>query len=64
MSGWVSVSFASRHNPAPSARRTVARVLARLLTPWRARPTRIRVSRLSDEWLKRHDADAMKHPPL
>jgi hypothetical protein len=56
--------LANRREPPASARRPLARAFARLLGRWRPRRKVIRVSRLSDDWLRRHDAEATKHPPL
>lgn len=36
-------------------------LLAGILAWWRGRRREIRVSRLSDDWLRAHEAEAVKH---
>ena len=41
--------------------RGIAAQVARIVRYWRKRSGRIRVSRLSTEWLRKQEIDALKH---
>lgn len=63
MTDWAQVSEAPRWQSETGSHpwRRVTQLVARLATRWRERRGRIHVSRLSDEWLRNYEIDAVKH---